>query len=117
MQAAIHADNQNGMNGNEIEAENIRFPMCPPEDMHNHKSKQPHIRKQEYHKRKEQQPDLPAYACPLRHEQHPVHGAAEPETRLVEALVHLFREGRRVSDFVADGYCHLFFFAGKELVL
>ena len=69
--------------------------------------KQPHVHEDENDGRKEQQPHLPAHTCTLRHQQHPVHRSAQTQSRRVEAIVHFLREGRRVSNFVANGHRHL----------
>lgn len=66
-------------------------------------SKQPHVRKDEPHGQEEAEPDLPAHARLLGHAQHAGHGAAEPDARVVEGVVHAVGEGGGGADLVADG--------------
>ncbi len=66
-------------------------------------SKQPNIPKQQYHHDKKPQPNPPPNTRPLRHTQHAIHRAPQPDARVVEAVVHLVGQGGGVTDFVADG--------------
>lgn len=66
-------------------------------------SKQPHVRKDEPHGQEEAEPDLPAHARLLGHAQHAGHGAAEPDARVVEGVIHAVGEGGGGADLVTDG--------------
>ena len=68
---------------------------------------EPDVGEQEDDGDEEAEPHPPAHAGALGHEQHAVHGAAQPETGLVERVIHLLGEGGRVADFVSDGHRHL----------
>lgn len=63
---------------------------------------QPDVPEQEDDKGKEGKPHLPAYTGALCHTQHTVHGSLELVTRIRELIIHLFRQGSRVADFVAN---------------
>lgn len=52
---------------------------------------QPNITEDEDDGAEKGKPRLPADACPFGHEQHPVHGAAQPYPGRVERVVHLLR--------------------------
>lgn len=72
------------------------------EASHRSGSRQANIPEEQDDRGKEPKPDLPANPRPLSHAQHAVHGALEPGTGIFEGVVHLFRQGSRVSDLVSD---------------
>ena len=74
---------------------------CPP-----HRrgvSEQPDIGKNQPHRHKKRDPNFPPHARLLSHPQHAVHGASQPDARVVEGVVHGVGEGRGRADLVADG--------------
>lgn len=68
------------------------------------RSEQPDVHEDQDDGGEEAQPDPPADARLLGHDQHPIHGAAEPEPRVVKRVVHLVHHGRGVADLVTHGH-------------
>jgi hypothetical protein len=70
---------------------------------HPYLSKQPHPSKQTPDSNEEPEPDLPSDSGPLCHPQHSPHGTFQLDPCIVETVIHLVCEGRRVADLVTDG--------------
>lgn len=85
-----------------------RWTLSPfPHPSHRPPSEQPHPSKDPPNRQQEQHPNFPAHTSPLSHAQHAVHGAPEPDSRVVEGVVHAVSEGGGGTDFVTYGDCDL----------
>jgi hypothetical protein len=65
--------------------------------------KQPDVPEQDDDCNKESKPRFPPNASPLRHPQHSVHCPSQPHSRVVEAVVHLVRKRRGISNLIPYG--------------
>lgn len=63
---------------------------------------QPHPPKQQHQRREKRNPRFPSDPGLLCHPQHPVHRAADLVPGVLELVVHLFGQGGRVADLIAD---------------
>lgn len=64
--------------------------------------RQPDISEEEENGDEEKQPHSPAHARTLGHAQHSVHSAPKTDTRAIECVIHLVREGRRLPDLITN---------------
>lgn len=71
--------------------------------------KQPYPCKKEEYRKGEREPGSPADArATLGHAEHPIHGASEAVSSVVEAVVHVGGEGGGGGDFGGNGEGNLF---------